>query len=261
MGPITFTDVGITDDKPGGSNGCDNRPKDPLPTAPKFMFDSPSVVEELCQSLKERLDEERRVSADSLNDAESAGTDRCNDEACESNALEAGTTHVDHDPDELAGDLAAPNATADGTVAQGVQTHPEFSTMGMVVTPQQLNAAKQNKRRAAEAKISRASASDASTRTGSWNMGTGEGTKRIVGAVQEWWNKRRRHADSICDDGHEASDAAGDPTPVRGRGEETDDAPVATIAITTEDAAASSAAKPTRTRNLANEQLQNAKRA
>ena len=143
MGPITFTNDGTTDDKPGGSNGYANRPKDLLPTAPTFTFNSPSVMEELVQDLKNRLDDERRNSlqtanaAQDMDDACSASEDEGQDVFCESNAHAAGTTGADHSQGGMTD--TTPTATADGTATHGARAHPELSTMGMVVTPQQLN--------------------------------------------------------------------------------------------------------------------------
>ena len=260
MGPITFTNDGTTDDKPGGSIGYANRPTDLLPTAPNFTFNSPSVMEELVQDLKSQLDDERRNSlqtanaAQEMDDACSASGDENQDAPCESNAHEAGTTSADLFQSGTSG--TAPAATTEGITACGT-----MSSLGLVVTPQQLNAAKQNKRRAAEAKIARAACADSSTRTGSWQMGAGAGPKRIVGAVQEWWDKRRTTLPE-----HQGPSATGcskdENEPAHGHAEEADCAPVPVEASSTAAATAtSSTAKPARARNLANEQLQNAKRA
>ena len=217
--------------------------------AKTFSFNSPSVMEELaaeaeaaataaCQSLEEQLRSER---------------EHANEEAQSSD---------DDEPSHSGHQCAQVEEGDDGTTGLPFRqvAHPELASMGLEVTAQQINSTKQNKRRALEAKHNRGTTGEypklPSTAKPDSSQYNG-GPRRIVNAVREWWDAKRG-CDRPCPS-EPATVTASTNDPPAGADELHEQA--AETCPSGVDAAPSSTPKQSRTRNLANEQWQNTKRA
>ena len=168
-----------------------------------------------------------------------------------------------------------PSGTEDETTYVKTKYHPELAAMGLVRTAQQLNSTKQNKRRATMARLDKAARPHVEARTASIRTNAGMQSaeiapKRIVSAVQEWWDTRR--ATISAQQGQSVTGDLVSEVPQRAYSTDNGATTVPLGAVHTEvtevtevvepaEAAASATPKPTRTRNLANERLQNEKRA